>query len=244
MSPRWFFAPADAWGDDTIVLDDEEAHHARRVLRAAAGVAVAVTDGAGRVAHGVVVSDTGPVAVAVHRIEEHEPARPLVSVFQGAPKGHKADEVVERLGELGVAEVTVFHSARAVVRWDDAKRRRLEERWATVARGAAKQSRHAFVLRARCETSWRGVVQSVQREPHAVVLWEEADVPMRSVLPPEVPARIMLLVGPEGGLTAGEVADLEAAGAHVVSLGRSIVRTENAAFAAVTGLLWHYGRIG
>jgi 16S rRNA (uracil1498-N3)-methyltransferase len=87
------------------------------------------------------------------------------------------------------------------------------------------------------------LLQRMGAESCAVVLWEQASVPLRERLPSQA-ERVALVVGPEGGLSSSEVQELEAAGALPSSLGSVILRTENAAPAAVAALLWHFGRMG
>lgn len=174
--------------------------------------------------------------------ESHRP-RPELVVYQGAAKGNKADEVVEKLAELGVAEVRVYSSKRSVARWDETKVARLDERWAAIARSAAKQSRNPFLTRAVAGLSWTQVVREIAGEPAAVVLWEGATLPLRTALL-EGASRIALLVGPEGGLELAEAEALADAGAQLVSLGPRILRTENAALVTVSAVLYHYGLIG
>jgi 16S rRNA (uracil1498-N3)-methyltransferase len=84
-------------------------------------------------------------------------------------------------------------------------------------------------------------VARIERERRAVLLWEEADMVLRKVV---AGGRLALVVGPEGGITPAEAAALQGVGAVPASLGPRILRTEEAAVAAVIGVLWHFGVIG
>jgi 16S rRNA (uracil1498-N3)-methyltransferase len=226
------------------VLAADEAHHAVKVLRLSPPDIVTVTDGAGTVARCAVAAIEGGTVLL--EIVEKETARrppPELVVYQGAAKGHKVDDVVEKLAELGVAETYAYESKRSVARWDEGKVARLDERWGAIARAAAKQSRNPFVMRAAAGLSWAAVVRRIVAEPAAVVLWEDATLPLRTALAPG-PERVALLVGPEGGLEPAEAEALAGAGAQLVSLGPRILRTENAALVAVAALQYHYGVIG
>lgn len=240
----WFIAPAEEWRSSEITLPADESHHALRVVRVSPPDVVTVTDGAGRVARAAVKGDVGGRVVAeILEEKTHRPPRPRLTVYQGAAKGHKVDEVVERLAELGVAETWVFTSSRAVVRWDDDKAARRGERWRTIARSAAKQSRSPFVMQTGATLSWTELVRRIAREQLPIVLWEEATLPLRTALLRE-PERVALVVGPEGGLTREEAEELATAGGQLVSLGPRVLRTENAPVVAASALLWHYGVIG
>ena len=222
----------------------DESHHALKVMRVAPPDVVTVTDGRGLVARCAAarVEDDVLVAEVLER-ETHRRPRPELVVYQGAAKGNKADEVVEKLAELGVAEVRVYESKRSVARWDEAKVARLNERWGAVTRAAAKQSRNPFATEAVAGVSWTQVVREVGREPLPVVLWEEATLPLRTALL-DGAERIALVVGPEGGLEPAEAEELANAGAQLVSLGPRILRTENAAVVTAAAVLYRYGLIG
>lgn len=188
------------------------------------------------------VEDDRLVAELLERREQRS-LRPQIAVYQGAAKGNKLDDVVERLAELGAAELWAYESERSVARWDRPKIEKLAERWSALARSAAKQSRNPFMLRAGAGSSWTELLRRVTREPLAIVLWEEGELPLRTAL--TGPAdRVALVVGPEGGLTRAEAEELADAGAQLVSLGPRILRTENAAVVATSALLYHYGLIG
>lgn len=240
----WFFAPPGAWAEGRVVLPRDESHHALKVLRIAPPDVVTVTDGEGTVARCAVTRvEDGVLVAEVLDSSTHRRPPPELVVYQGAAKGHKNDEVVEKLAELGVAEVRVFESRRSVARWDEAKVARLNERWAVVARSAAKQSRNAFLTRAVAGLSWTQVVREIAGEDAAIVLWEQATFPLRTALL-EGATRIALVVGPEGGFEPAEAEALADAGAQLVSLGPHILRTENAALVAASAVLYRYGLIG
>lgn len=240
----WFFAPPDQWGQDEVRLPIEESHHATRVLRISPPDLLTITDGKGIVARCCAsrIEDDRLVAEILER-DERRPLRPEIVVYQGAAKGTKVDDVIERLAELGTAEVSVYGSSRSVVKWDRKKIDKLEERWSAIARSTAKQSRNPYAIRAGGGLSWTELLRRVAREPLAVVLWEEAMLPLRTALSGSAD-RVALVVGPEGGLTKEEAEELADAGAQLVSLGPQILRTQNAPVVAVSALMYHYGLIG
>src|SRR3990170_2101435 len=243
MEP-WFVAPPRCWTTGDVRLPEDESHHALRVLRVSPPDVITVTDGEGIVARCAVrsIDEESVVAEVVER-SVHRRQRPDVVVYQGTAKSSKVATVVERLAELGVAETYAFQSSRSVARWDEQKVKHLDERWSTIARSAAKQSRNPFVMGTKAGLDFSDLVARIGREPLAACLWEEASLPLRTALtsPAE---RAALVVGPEGGLERAEAEALADAGAQLVSLGPRILRTENAAFAATSALLFHYGLIG
>lgn len=243
-SPPWFFAPPERWSDDEVTLPADESHHALRVMRISPPDVLTVTDGEGLIARcsAARVENDALIAEILDR-QQHRRLRPEIVVYQGAAKGHKSDEVVERLAELGAGEVLVYESRRSVVRWDRDKVEKLNERWSAAARAAAKQSRNPFVMRARAGVSWTELLRLLAREPLVVVLWEDALLPMRTALTGTAD-RVALVVGPEGGLEREEAEQLADVGGQLVSLGPRIFRTESAPVVAASALLYHYGLIG
>lgn len=240
----WFYVPPDAWSAGDVTLPSDESHHALRVLRIAVPDVITVFDGSGRVAAaGVTSVAEGTVRAELLDVTEHPFVKPQIVVYQGSAKSGKLDPLVERLAELGVAEMWAFESERSVARWDAQKVEKLGERWAALARSAAKQSRNPFLLRAGAGLSWTELVRRVSKEPLAVTLWEEAALPLRTVLPGAAD-RIALVIGPEGGFSRDEAEALADAGAPSVSLGPRILRTENAALVAASALGYHFGSIG
>lgn len=244
MTPPWFFAPPEDWSDREIYLSPEETHHAVRVLRIAPPDVVTVTDGRGTVARCAASREEGGrlVAEILERTEQRR-VKPDIVVYQGAAKGHKLDEVVEKLAELGAAEVWAFESERSVAHWSEDKKDKLGDRWRSIARSAAKQSRSPFVVQTGAGISWTELLRRVAKEPLSICLWEEASFPMRTSLVGQSD-RIAVIVGPEGGFTRDEAEALADAGAQLVSLGPRILRTELAPVVAVSSLLYHFGLIG
>lgn len=240
----WFFAPADRWEGESIALPPDESRHALKVLRVQPPDVITVFDGKGKVARcATAEGPEGRLLAEVLEVTEKPRVTPQIVVYQGAAKSGKLDDVVERLAELGVAEMWAFESERSVARWDEKKAGRLTERWEGIARSAAKQSRNPHLMRAGAGLSWTELLRRVSKEPMALTLWEGASLPMRTVLHGTAD-RVALVVGPEGGFSREEAEMLADAGAPLVSLGPRILRTENAAMVAASALLYHFGAIG
>ena len=242
-SGLWFVAPKSQWTKGRITFDADESHHALKVLRVAPPDIITVTDGSGSVARCAVEVDESTLEAVILDTAHHPPPRPELVVYQGAGKSNKADGVIERLAELGATEVWVYESRRSVVRWDNGKKGRLQQRWGSIARSAAKQSRNPWMIRTGAPLAWAEFVARIESEPLAIVLWEEASLPLRTALV-EPADRVALVVGPEGGLEHSEAEALADAGAQLVSLGQMILRTENAPVVAASAVLYHYGVVG
>lgn len=240
----WFFTPREDWSATEVVLPRDESHHALKVMRISVPDVLTIADGQGRVARCAAARvESDRLVAEVLEINEHRRPRPELVVYQGAAKGHKVDEVIERLAELGTAEIWVYESSRSVVKWDRAKVDKLAARWQAIGRSVVKQSRNPFLIKSGGGLSWTELLRRVAQEPLAIVLWEDAMLPLRTALSGQAD-RVALVVGPEGGLSQEEAEQLADAGAQLVSLGPQILRTQNAPVVAVSALLYHYGLIG
>lgn len=229
----------DAVEGDRVVLGPDDSHHLVRVLRRGVGAAVSVADGTGRVWQGE-LADVGPPAVVALASPVDVPRpRPELTVVHALPAGRKLDEVVRRLSELGVDCLQPVISARVENRPRGDKAVKQVGRWRAVAHAAAKQARRARPLTIDEVASWPGALADYEV---GAVLWEEADVRLGAALGGVADAEeVVLGIGPEGGLTADEVA---AAGLPAAALGDTILRTETAAVAAGAVVLHRSGRFG
>lgn len=229
----------DAVQGDRVVLGSDDSHHLVRVLRRGVGAAVSVADGTGRVWQGE-LADAGPPAVVALASPVDVPRpRPALTVVHALPTGRKLDEVVRRLSELGVDRLQPVISARVENRPRGDKAVKQLARWRAVAHAAAQQARRARPLAIDEVASWPGAVADCDV---GAILWEEAEVRLGAAVDGVADAEeVVLGIGPEGGLTADEVA---AAGLPAAALGDTILRTETAAVAAGAVVLHRAGRFG
>lgn len=221
----------------TVEVTGDEAHHAVAVRRLRVGEAVVLTDGAGRAATGTVASTGKRVfTVSVTDLAVESPAEPVVSVVQALPKGDRGELAVEVLTEIGVAEIVPWAASRSVAVWKGERATKSLAKWRSTAREAAKQSRRSWFPEVAELATTAEVTALVGAADLAVVLHEDAAVSLSSL---DVPAggRILVVVGPEGGLTDEEIGAFVAVGAVSVRLGAEVLRTSTAGVAAVAALL-------
>jgi 16S rRNA (uracil1498-N3)-methyltransferase len=220
-----------------VEVEGDEAHHAVAVRRLRVGESVVLTDGAGTSVVGEVAS-TGKrrFAVTVASVDRVAEPEPSVVVVQALPKGDRGELAVEVLTEIGVARIVPWAASRSVAVWKAERADKALARWRATAREAAKQSRRAWLPEVTPLASTADAVGLVAAADLAVVLHEGAAVSLTSV---EVPAggRVVVVVGPEGGLSEEEVAAFADAGGVAVRLGAEVLRTSTAGVAAVAALL-------
>lgn len=228
--------------DGTVEITGPEARHAVTVSRIAVGEHLRVGDGRGTVVAGTVVAaEPARLTVRVEAIEHHDCRRPTFTLAQALAKGDRDELAVQAATELGVDTVIPWEAARSVVRWEGAKRGKGRDRWAAIVREATKQSLRPWlpdVLDAM--TTAQLIAQAADSlvlvlDPTASVSIAEIDTDTSD---------IVLVVGPEGGLTASELATFDAAGAQRVHLGPEVLRTSTAGPAAIAVLSVRFGRWG
>jgi 16S rRNA (uracil1498-N3)-methyltransferase len=239
---HWVESLAGVGPGDQVEVAGDEAHHAVAVRRLRTGEPLALTDGAGTTVTGM-VGTTGKrrLTVEVETAATSPEPEPRVTVVQALPKGDRGELAVEVLTEVGVATVVPWAASRSVAVWRGERAEKSLARWRTTAREAAKQARRSWFPAVEPMATTEQACAIVGAADLAVVLHEDASAALASLEVP-VTGSVVVVVGPEGGLTDDEVAAFAAAGAHAVRLGDEVLRTSTAGVVAVAALLSRTGR--
>jgi 16S rRNA (uracil1498-N3)-methyltransferase len=234
---HWVASLTGVRAGEPVEVTGDEAHHAVAVRRLRAGEQVVLTDGRGTLVTGS-VTETGKRRLVVTADEVRTAALPTPSftVVQALPKGDRGELAVEVLTEVGVATVVPWAAARSVAVWRGERATRSLARWRSTAHEAAKQARRAWFPEVADLATTDDVVALLSAADVAVVLHEGAELPL-SALEVPVSGSVVVVVGPEGGLTDDERAAFARTGAHDVRLGAEVLRTSTAGVAAVSALL-------
>lgn len=223
-----------------LTLTGAEARHAATVNRTRPGQTLLIGNGRGLVASGEVLVSTGAeltIEVASVRLEERP--LPRITLVQALAKGDRDELAIQAATELGVDRVVPWSASRSVSRWEGAKIAKGRERWSTIVREAAKQSIRAWVPEVGELTTTAGVA-ALAADADVLVLEPTGEAALTSVTPGE--RGLVLVVGPEGGIAPGELETLLRAGARVVRLGDTVLRTSTAGPAALAVLNAALGR--
>lgn len=235
---------ADVPTGSAVTVEGEEAHHAVVVRRLRVGESLQLCDGVGRVATAEVVATGKRTFTArVVTVEDTPEPEPRVTVVQALPKGDRGELAVEVLTEVGVARIVPWAASRSVAVWKGERAAKSHAKWQSTAQEAAKQSRRAWHPVVDPLTTTSEVAALVGTVDVAVVLHEEAGEPIGALALP-TDGDLLVVVGPEGGLTDEEVAQLVRSGAVAVRLGSEVLRTSTAGVAAVAALLSQTARWG
>jgi 16S rRNA (uracil1498-N3)-methyltransferase len=240
--PPVFYAGRADLERDVVVLSGAEGRHAATVRRLRPGERVDVGDGAGLAAECVVRAlRNGGLELAVRARRQVPLPDPLITVVQAIPKGDRGEAAVEGMTEVGVDRIVPWAAARCVPVWHAERGARSLARWRATAREAAKQSRRAWIPEVAEPASTGEVAAMIAAASCAIVLDPEADESLGALAVPES-GGVLVVVGPEGGITGEESKAFLAAGATSRGLGPTVLRTSTAGMVAAAVVLSRSGR--
>jgi 16S rRNA (uracil1498-N3)-methyltransferase len=239
---RFYLAPESIQGE-VAVLDPEESHHLARVLRLEVGATVAVGDGRGRNWEAVVAS-LEPDGVTLRLVRPLNPwgeSALELTLGIGLAKGDALDAVIRQATEMGVKRILPFRSVRAEKLAPERAARRLE-RWQRLAQESLKSCQRSCLPEISAPQEFSAVLPGP--EPVKLIFWEEERAGGLKLVIKAAGGAARILIGPEGGFTAGEVAQAQEAGFQVVSLGPRRLKVETAALAALALMQYAWGDLG
>jgi 16S rRNA (uracil1498-N3)-methyltransferase len=238
---RFFIAPGQIDGDRAVITGDA-VRQIKRVLRLKEGDSISLLDASGAEFEARIASlSAGSITAEIlgSRRCAAEP-RIRLSLAVCLPKGDKIELIVQKCTELGISELVVASSERSVPRVDSPKAAERLGRWRRIATEAAEQCGRGRVPEIGGIVEFADLADLIRESPLALLAWEgDGGAPLRDVLRTHAGAgSVMLIIGPEGGLTEDEAHVATDAGAVLVSLGRRILRCETAAIAACAAVMY------
>jgi len=219
----------------TFTLDGDEGRHAATVKRMREGEVIHLCDGQGTRAIATVVKvHKHSLDLSIDQFTFEEAPEPRFVVVQALAKGERAELAVEMLTEVGADAIIPWRAEHSIGKWDSVEKGL--EKWRRTSRESAKQSRRAWIPEISNLKSTAEVCEMMSQAQSVFVLHESADQALAACAIREQ-GTIMIVVGPEGGISPDELAAFSAAGARVVHMGASVMRTSTAGAIAVGGLL-------
>ena len=221
--------------DTLVAIDGPEARHAVSVVRMQPGEPIELVDGAGRRVRGVVESIRGSdhLEVRVGEVLDEAPPALRLVVVQALPKGDHGELAVDLMTQVGVDEIVPWGAQRSVAQWKSDRIEKSRSKWQAAATQAAKQSRRARIPVIAPLATTAGVCARVGEAALAIVLHEEAEHHLAGI-PLPASGEVLLITGPEGGLSDTERQALRDAGAREALLGPTVLRSSLAGAVAVT----------
>jgi len=236
VSDGFFVAslPDGVSAGDRVQLTGAEAHHAGVVRRLDIGESVTLTDGLGLGVLGHVLDvSKSVVGVEVDSVLVPAPSQLWVTVAQALPKQDRAELAVDLMTEAGVDEILPWAGARSQVRWSGERGEKAAAKWVSAAREASKQARRFRFPLVDSYASLSDVVECAETYDCVIVMHEKSTRPI-SQCPVPSSGKVLIVIGPEGGLTDEEVTALEGVGGLTYLMGPTVLRTSTAGAVAVT----------
>jgi 16S rRNA (uracil1498-N3)-methyltransferase len=240
VTARMFILDSPAWASaaagDVVEVGGAEGQHAVTVVRLRPGETVLLGGGGRRAEATVTHTGKSAFSARLETVVDEPENDPRFVLVQALAKAGRDEQAVETATELGVDEVVPWQAARGVVVWRGREREQKgRRRWRSVCVAASKQSRRGRVPVVSETAATSDVAARVTRAALGLVLDEAATEPLAAVELP-IAGDVVVVVGPEGGISDAELAELVAAGGRAVRLGPEVLRSSTAGPAALAVL--------
>lgn len=240
-----FFIP-QPYGE-MMTITGVDARHIYTVLRMTQGTKIQIVsdDGVTALAE---ITEAGESVVTVKCLEvlaeSHEPSVRII-LAQGLAKGEKMDFIIQKAVELGVSEIVPVAMEHSVVRLESEKAVKKAERWQKIAEAAAKQSKRDVIPIVQPVQTMKQMLANNACSCKLIAYECEDKLGLKAALQKQQELKeVLLIIGPEGGISEAELHQAQAAGAWGVSLGKRILRAETAALVAAAAIFYETGDLG
>lgn len=238
-----FFVIPEQVGETEIYVTGQDVNHMKNVLRMKIGEQVEISDGNNKkyLCEVSAYEDEQAVLRILELREADTELKSRLYLFQGLPKNDKMELIVQKAVELGAYEVIPVSMKRCVVKLDAKKAAKKVERWNSISESAAKQAGRSIIPKVSDVVSYREALERAEQMDVVLVPYEleEGMAETKKLLHQIQPGQsVGIFIGPEGGFEREEVEQAIEAGAHPVTLGRRILRTETAGFTMLSILMF------
>ena len=252
---KFFVEPEAVAGSNIYIEKKEDIKHLTRVLRAKCGDAVCISDG-GDWEYETEIAAIDETCVTLRILDKQKPAREprtRVTLYQGIPKASKMEIIIQKNVEMGVDRIVPVFMERTVVT-DKGQFGKKMERWQKIADEAVKQCKRSKIPQIEIPVSFGEMLEKIGSKYDLVIcpyeneenrtmkdcLRGQASDNSQTAQIPASPKQVAVIIGPEGGFSEKEIAMLDRCGASVqlVTLGKTILRTETAGLAALAMIMY------
>lgn len=237
-----FFVEEEQVHSDSISITGGDVNHIKNVLRMKNGEKIRVSSKSGQAyfCHISSILDDEVIAAIDNADETGTELDNHIVLYQGLPKGDKMELIIQKAVELGVSEIVPVAMKNCVVKLDEKKAQSKCKRWQAIAESAAKQSKRTVIPQIQMPLSWKQALEEAKELDVVLVPYEnERGMEATREIFRSIPegASIGVMIGPEGGFSPEEIAQLDK-DMHRISLGRRILRTETAGMATLSMLIY------
>lgn len=234
--------------DDCFLISEEDRHHIVKVMRMQIGDQIICVDPKGKQAVCALaeITDTSVVADVVQWKDEVTELPISITIASGLPKGDKQELIIQKGTELGAHQFLPFSATRSVVKWDEKKAAKKIDRWQKISKEAAEQSHRTFLPEVMNPVSFKELLTRSNDFDYKLVAFEEesrngeTSVFASTLKKMNKGESLLLVFGPEGGLTDEEIKLLKNSDFEVCGLGPRILRTETAPLYALAAISYHF----
>jgi 16S rRNA (uracil1498-N3)-methyltransferase len=220
-------------------LSGDEGHHAVKVMRLQIGEQIKIADNLGNWVSGA-ITEVGKKSLKINVSERGnaEHLKPELILVQAVTKSDRTKEMLELLTVAGADQIIPWQAQRCISKWKSDS----TDKWLTTVRESAKQARRVKLPVLSDAVTTNQLVKLFQAEDQIIVLHESAQLNLSQFNFVENTKRIFIVIGPEGGISEDEIAQLTSAKAVVVRMGENVLRSAHAGFAALSGVQTLIGR--
>ena len=232
--------------NEEMYIEGVDARHISKVLRMQPGAQLQIVsdDGVSAVAEITAIDSERVTVRCLEKLaESHEPRVKLV-LAQGLAKGEKMDFIIQKAVEMGAYSVIPVEMEHSVVRLDGVKAAKKVERWQKIAESAAKQSKRDIIPEVQPVQSMAEMLVKCDCQTKIIAYECEDRLSLKAALRAAEVSELLLIIGPEGGISEAELEQARQAGAVPVSLGRRILRAETAGLVAISAIFYETGDLG
>jgi 16S rRNA (uracil1498-N3)-methyltransferase len=230
----------DQINDGSIqTLDNDDAHHAIKVLRLKLGEVIKISDGVKKWVSGSIIEiSKKELTISISERGDFEEKKPELVLVQAVTKSERNKEMLELAVEAGVDRIIPWQAERSISKWQSDS----AQKWEIGIKEACKQARQVRLPKLMPMLTTAGVVQLLSKDARIIVFHESASEKFTQLQLPESLASIYLVIGPEGGISQSELSIFENGGSKIVRLGETVLRSAHAGFAAISAVQTKLGR--
>jgi len=223
----------------TQELSGDEGHHAVKVMRLQIGEQIKIADNLGNWVSGA-ITDVGKKSLKINVSERGNAKhlKPELILVQAVTKSDRTKEMLELLTVAGADQIIPWQAQRCISKWQSDS----TDKWLTTIKESAKQARRVKLPVLSDAVTTNQLMKLFQAEDQIIVLHESTQLNLSQFKFVESTRRIFIVIGPEGGISEDEIAQLTSANAVVVQMGENVLRSAHAGFAALSGIQTLIGR--
>ncbi|GAA0718865.1 16S rRNA (uracil(1498)-N(3))-methyltransferase [Clostridium malenominatum] len=244
-----FFVPEEFIFEEEAIIEGDDVKHIYKVLRLSLGEKVTINNCNGQEYLGVIKEITKKeVRVELkEKLHINNESSVEIYLFQGLPKSSKMDLIVQKNCELGIREITPIITERVIVKSEIGEYKKLD-RWVRIALEASKQSKRTLIPKINSPIEFEELLDKLKEMDLIVVPYENEEgfgiKNLVGTLRDKEIKKVGVIIGPEGGFEEKEIQVLRSIGAHIVTLGPRILRTETAGFVCTSLIMYELGDLG